>query len=484
MAERTEPNEPTLIHLSGPFRVTRGGRVIAGNELGSRKGRRLLQLLAARSGRAISVDEIAEVLWPDGAPPRFEQNVASLISRLRGVLGGTAVLGGRDGYRLGTDVEVDVDRAERLGTEARARLDASEPAVALAAANRALDLLHGEVLEAEPDAPWIDDARGAADHVRRSIRTTAWRAALVVGDVDAARAAAEEALGADALDEEAVRALMTAHHVAGNDAAALAAFDRLRETLAEELGADPSTGTRELHLAILRGDPDVPPGRPAADVERPGSADPGFVGRDREVAELSRSWVEAADRRPSFVLVVGEAGIGKSRLAREAVTLAAGTGGFVAEARCYEAERSLFLQPVADALRSVALTLPPDALRRAAGSEAGPLAIVVPEIAAILRPHDYRPADAAIERRRSFEAVRSFLVALGEQAPVLLYLDDLQNAGSSTLELLHFLGRRAANARLSVIATVRAEEGDDVLEHLGDVAGRLEVGPLPPEAVS
>ncbi len=484
MAERTEPNEPTLIHLCGPFRVTRGGRVIAGNELGSRKGRRLLQLLAARSGRATSVDEIAEVLWPDGPPPRFEQNVASLVSRLRAVMGGTTVVGGRDGYRLGPDVEVDVDRAERLGTEARARLQASEPAVALAAAHRALDLLHGEVLESEPDAAWIDDARAAADHARRSIRRTTWRAALDVGDVDAARAAAEEAVRADPLDEEAARALMSAHHAAGNDAGALAAFDQLRERLAEELGADPSNDTRDLHLAILRGDDaDVPEGRPPPEGERSGSADPGFVGRDREVAELSRAWVGAAARRPSFVLVVGEAGIGKSRLAREAVALAADTGGFVAEARCYEAERSLFLQPVADALRSVALTLPPDALRRAAGSEAGPLALVVPEIAAILRPHGYQPADAEIERRRSFEAVRSFLVALGEQAPVLLYLDDLQNAGSSTLELLHFLGRRAQNARLSILAAVRAEEGDDVLGQLGDVARRLDLGPLPPEAV-
>ncbi len=208
------------------------------------------------------------------------------------------------------------------------------------------------------------------------------------------------------------------------------------------------------------------------------------MGRSAETAELTAIWTDAAGRRPALVLLVGEAGIGKSRLAEEAVHLAASTGGVVARARCFEAERSLFLQPVADALRSVALALPPDDLRRAVGDEAGPLGVVVPEVAAILRPHGYQPADAGIERRRSFEAVRSFLVALGEQAPVLLFLDDLQNAGSSTVELLHFLARRIGGARVVILATVRIEEGEEALDQLRPVARVLEVGQLSPDAVA
>ncbi|HXJ65636.1 MAG TPA: AAA family ATPase [Actinomycetota bacterium] len=488
MVDRASPNEPTLIHLAGPFVVTSGGRSLGGRELGSRKGRVLLMLLAANRARAVPVDEIAEALWPDGPPGQFERNVATLVSRLRSVLGADAVAGGRDGYRLGAgSVDVDVEVAGRLAAEARARLATDEPALALAAANRAIDLLAGGVLDGEPDAGWADDVRAEAEHIRHDARRTAWRAAPAAGDPEAARAAAEAGVRADPLDEEAARALMQAHHAAGNDAAALAEFERLRTALGDELGVDPSAETADLHLAVLRGDehasPQSAPAPAGTAEEAPVSGDPGFVGRDREVADLAGAWTDAAERRSSFVLVTGEAGIGKSRLADEVVALATGTGGLVAAARCYEAERSLFLQPVADALRSVAMALPPDALRRAAGAEAGALAVVVPEIGAILRPHGYQPADAELERRRSFEAVRAFLVALGERAPVLLYLDDLQNAGSSTLELLHFLGRRTSRARLAVVATVRVEEGDDVLGQLGGVARRIDVGPLPRGAV-
>src|SRR4051794_6934751 len=86
VAERAMPNRATLIRLAGPFVVVHGTRTLAGPDLGSRKGRVLLMLLAVRRGRAVPVDEAAEALWPEGPPDRFEQNVASLVSRLRSVL--------------------------------------------------------------------------------------------------------------------------------------------------------------------------------------------------------------------------------------------------------------------------------------------------------------------------------------------------------------------------------------------------------------
>jgi DNA-binding SARP family transcriptional activator len=458
--------------------------------VGSRKGRQLLKLLAARRDRATPVDEVAEALWPGEPPARFEQNVASLVSRLRGVLGAGAIAGDRNGYRLGTGVDVDLEQASRLSVESASRLAQGEPALAVAAASRAVAMLSsGEALEGEPDAPWVDDVRTAAGRQLRDALRCEWRAALAAGDLETARASASVALEADPLDEQAVRALMTAHHRAGNDAAALQAYEALREALADELGADPSPETREVHLTVLRGgDPEAPDdsgsAAPASAAAAVAAGGPDFVGRDRELGELSDAWSGAADRRPSLVLLVGEAGIGKSRLAEELVRLAARTGGFVARARCFEAERSLFLQPVADAIRPVATGLPPDALRRVVGDQAGALGAVVPEVATILRPHGYQPADAEIERRRAFDAVRAFLVELGEVAPVLLFLDDLHNAGSSTLELLHFLARRASRARVLILATVRVEEGGDALEHLEGMGRRIEVGQLSPDDVS
>ena len=88
-----------------------------------------------------------------------------------------------------------------------------------------------------------------------------------------------------------------------------------------------------------------------------------------------------------------------------------------------------------------------------------------------------------MERRRAFEAVRAFLRGLAERNPVLVLVDDLQYAGQSTVELMHFLGRQPPGARLLVMATVRAENDAQIGAALAPVARRVEVGPLGPEAV-
>lgn len=156
----------------------------------------------------------------------------------------------------------------------------------------------------------------------------------------------------------------------------------------------------------------------------------------------------------------------------------------MAEARCYEAERSLFLQPLAEAVRMLALALPPERLADAAGEAAGTLAELVPDLGRILRPSPYERAVAELEYRRSLEAVASFLLGLARRQPLLLMLDDLHEAGSSTVEFLHLLVRRISGQRVLVVATVRSEEGTEVLEALRDSGRVLELGPLGEEAVA
>jgi tetratricopeptide (TPR) repeat protein len=208
------------------------------------------------------------------------------------------------------------------------------------------------------------------------------------------------------------------------------------------------------------------------------------VGREGELADLARAWEGAVGRQPRLVLVAGEAGIGKTRLVEAAAELASATGGLVVQARCYEAERSLFLQPVAEAVRAAALALPPDRLAAAAGEAAGTLAELVPELRRLLDLPGYERAPAELERRRSFEAVTAFLRGLAAQQPLLLTLDDFHQAGAATLELLHFVARRLAGDRVLVVATVRAEEGAESLAALADVGRVLELGPLPAAAVA
>ena len=109
---------------------------------------------------------------------------------------------------------------------------------------------------------------------------------------------------------------------------------------------------------------------------------------------------------------------------------------------------------------------------------------LLPEVAALLGPPPPGRGSLEIERRRAFEAVRALLRGLAERNPVLLLVDDLQYAGQSTVELLHFLGREPTGTRLLVVATVRAEHDAQVDAALAPVARRVELGPLDPDAVA
>ena len=156
-------------------------------------------------------------------------------------------------------------------------------------------------------------------------------------------------------------------------------------------------------------------------------------------------------------------------------------GGLVLQTRCYASERSLFLQPLVDAFAG-ALTVA--RLRELAGPRASALAGLVPELADLLGPADTERSSSEVERRRIFEAVTLVLRGSAAHRTTLLLLDDLHNAGLATVELLHYLARHAGGARLLVVATVRPEEGQHALDALAEVADRIDVGPLPADAVA
>ena len=470
------------VRLLGPFSVTRLERPLTGRELGSRKGRTLLKLLIVERPRTVSADRVAEVLWGE-SPDGRQRVVAQLVSRLRAALGKEALEGGPEGYRISPEwFEVDLDEAARFIEEAEGRA-ATEPALAAVAARAALEILQrGVVLEDEPYADWAEPARSETRDLLRRARRSGWSAALVSGDHESAIGFARSSTEDDELDEEAWRALMTAYHRSGRTATAIDVYDRLRTHLAEEMGVDPAPETQALHMLMLRNQPLPDLDAPAAPIET--TFDPSFVGRAEELEWLVSRWEEAARAATSFTLIVGEAGIGKTRLASEAAKVVRTTGGRVVQTRCYEAERSLFLQPLADVVRSLALTGNPDTLRELAGEWAPNLSALVPEIDLVLRPHSYQPSTPEIERRRTFEAIASLLQKTSVRTPLMLLLDDLHNAGSSTLEWLHFGFRRLTGARVMFLATLRADEGHEAETHLHDVGERLDVGPLPRDAVA
>ena len=465
------------VRLAGAFAVT-GGGVPDHAALGSRKARLLLALLASSRGRTVPTDRIVDVLWTGQRPRRPEREVATLVSRLRAALGSTVVLGTPAGYRLGEPpaVRVDLDEAALLLGECRSRLARGEAAVAAGAGRRACVLLgDGPALADVSEADWVVDLRAEHGALLRAARHVTAEASLRGGDVTAALETAQAAVRADRLDEPAHRLLMAAHQAGGELARALAVFERLRQALVEELGVDPAPETRAAHRAVLAEIP-LTPAVPAA-------AAPALAGRGVELSQLSGVWAAATSGRPALVLIAGEGGIGKTRLAGELAATVEATGGRVLAARCYTGERSLFLQPLVDALDSTLAALPAARLRTLVGPRAAALTGLWPGLADELgAPAEHGTPE--IQVRRAFEAVTAVLRGLAADRPTLLLLDDLHQAGLATVELLHYLARHAAPARLLVLGTLRTHEGADALDVLADVAQRLDLGPLPEEAVT
>jgi DNA-binding SARP family transcriptional activator/tetratricopeptide (TPR) repeat protein len=486
------------LRLAGAFAVIVDGTELSEREIGSRKSRTLLKALAASRPRLITSEQLAELLWDGSVPDGADRNIASLVSRLRAVLGAGIIRGGRSGYRLGDagDVSVDLDVAERLCDQAERSL-VRAPAVALAAAERAVGMLaDGPGLADEPYLAWADPVRDEVRQLQRRARLAAAEAGLATAEPALAARYAESAMAADSLDEAAYRWYMAATAAAGERAMALRAYADLRQHLAEQLGTDPTPQTRELHLAILREENTVPglTSSRAAVARRPRSATleesgqlppaaPVLVGRDSEMATLRAAWQRAADREPSLVLIVGEAGIGKTTLAEVLAAEVMSYGAMVLRARCYETERSLFLQPIVEAVTPVVSRMTGASLRELLGGYAPVAAALLPAAAEALGPAPPGSGSAQMARRRAFEAVAALLRGLADRSPVLLFVDDLHCAGQSTIELLHFLGRQLAGSQTLIVTTVRAEHVAEIGAALEPVATRLELWPLADGAV-
>ena len=212
-----------------------------------------------------------------------------------------------------------------------------------------------------------------------------------------------------------------------------------------------------------------------------------FVGRSTELEVLR---LAAADSRQRAVstFVVGDSGVGKSTLAREAIGRVGSASALVLSGRCYERELVPYkaLDGIVDALSHYLLELDPIRLERLLPARASILTRVFPVLARVpgFSALDATSKDDPLEQRaQAFLALRELFTALAEQGPVLLYIDDLQWADRDSHLLLSDLLREPASPKLCLIATARppAEGAPDriraLCEGLGD-ARRIELEPL------
>ena len=449
-------DRPIRVRLLGGFAVDG----VEEKALGTRKARVLLKRLAVATGRPVPADELTAAVWPDGAPKQPADQVSVLVSRLRGVLGAHRLPRSDAGYSLVADW-IDVVELEDRVAELEERLRSGEVASALAAAHAALALTWGELLP-EEDGDWVTAARPAVERLVARARLLAGEAALTAGEFGAARAAAQSVIEGDPYDEAALRLVMRADALAGRPGSALAAYATLRHRLSEDLGADPSPETEQLHTAIIRGEvatvSEVPPSPPA------------LVGRDREIDLLDGLLRRAAEGTAAAAVIEAEAGMGKSALLAAWISRAR-QSALIISGRCDELGADLPLQPIVDGLVTHLDGLGRDAANDLLGAEAGVLNALLGRATSVTRPAVTTIADMKAGRAMLFAALGEVLRRAAGDRALVLVVDDLHQAASGTAEFLAFCLRR--NPRVVVIATRRPESGPDLA-----TAQRLVLSPL------
>jgi tetratricopeptide (TPR) repeat protein len=420
--------------------------------LGSRKGRLALCVLALAGGQLVPADVLTDTLWGDAPPARPEDQLAVLISRLRSVLGRDRIQHRDRGYLLVCDW-LDASELAALTEEMDRRRGAGNVLGAAAAARVALSLLRGY---GPPEVPgeWARLRLAELDRLAGRARQVAATALLEAGDWMAAADAAAAAVAADGYDEASLRILLRAYVAGGRAAAALAAYARARERLADELGADPSPETAALYTAILRGELPAP-------VPVPARAPAGLVGRDGELAYLDTTAGRARDGSIEILVVDGEAGIGKTALLRAWATRRAAAGDTVLMASCGQLDRAMPLDALLSALSALLRRLGPDATADLLGQDAltlGSLLGVTPDPAGshpalILADSMLGPAVlyAALVR------VMARLAGRGPSGPLVVVIDDAHLAGQPLASWLAFARRE--NMPAVVVAAVRSGEG-------------------------
>ena len=183
-----------------------------------------------------------------------------------------------------------------------------------------------------------------------------------------------------------------------------------------------------------------------------------FVGRERELAELLAKLRAAAGGRGGIVLLLGEAGIGKTRLAQEFMTAARGQGAAVLAGRALEGEGQAPYGPWVEAIERYALDRDPDELRREMGFDAPYIARLVPVIRSrvldIAQPERLAPSD---ERLRVYGAVSRFCRTIAPR-PAVVFLDDLHWADRDTLGLMRYMARSLTESSVLLVCAYRDPE--------------------------
>jgi DNA-binding SARP family transcriptional activator len=490
------------LHLLGTPQVYKNGQEI---RLKRRKSRALLFYVAAHF-KPITREHLLALFWPDTERPAAQQILRTSLYGLRKEVEGVLFVQD-DRLSLAPEVEIDLRSFVHLLS-----------AAPLVRENlvKAMSIYRGELLEgfSLPDAPGFENwlAVERERYRRMAVRglVNLSRSDESEGNYKAAAARIDEALAFDPLQEDLQREYIRLLYLAGDRPAAIQRYDYLRRLLDEELGVPPMLETRRLYDSILNDTLVTAPGQ-SVSVELPApvrkkTLDPGstssitnsttsekipiskqtlskvdiqksaaslslsmkeenlpFVGRKAELGELRNLASQLPPENPArLVLVEGEPGIGKSRLAAEFIQ---SSQYLPVRGAAYELEQNIPYQPVIEALRS--LVNSPMWQEVQQRYQLQPVwreetARLLPEIAPHnLAAHPPSPANEA----RLWEGLHQFLLAVARVHPIIFFLDDLQWADASTLGLLGYMVRQAVGP-IMFLGTARTDQPRSALSGL------------------
>ena len=414
------------VTLLGRFAVTVGGVPVADASWKRRHAAAVVKVLALAPGRRLHREQVIDLVWPQDtiaeAVPKLHK-AAHFARRAIGVPDAVVLRGDQVILCPGGNVTVDAARFEDLARRALAAGDA-------AAAREALALYGGELLPADRYEEWAEARR---DELRQShldlLRLDGrWEA---VAELDPA-------------DERAHLALMRQHAANGDRHAALRQFERLDRTLRRELG--------------------VAPGREASALRDRLLAEPGvfsrhddpLIGRDLELSAADGALLDAAGGRSRTLIVVGEAGSGKSSLLTVVTARAAELGLAAGHGTAAPVEGAWPYAPVIEAL-CVLCRQDPALLARLPGRHRDE----------IDRARNGTPASWAGQsaHQRLFLAAAELVSLAAADRGLLLTIDDVHDADDASLRLLHYLARSAYDQRVCLVLTHRPAPMSQTLAH-------------------
>lgn len=447
---------PTLqVRFLGESQFIYDGEVVTG--LHTKRMRSLLGYLFLHAGQQLAATHLAFLYWPDSSEKQAKTNLRRLFYNLRQAFPESERFLSRQDHtvlwRTDAPYTLDVANFKDAIDAVRSPAIAKNDAETCAQLEAAIALYRGDLL---PDCydDWILPLR--EELRQRYLDAIEQLVELLEANGDYKRAIryADVALREDPLLERPYRVLMRLHSLNGDRARALRVYHVCASVLERELGVEPHAKTTALYQRLLHAD----------ESDRNDEAPKiGYVGENRQLVgrrnerkRLLAAWRAASRGETSFVLISGEAGIGKTRLAEELHHWVTQLGIDAAHTRTYPASTGLAYAPVIDWLRSAPLTSRLQSLEPIWLTE---LARLLPDLLTIhseIPPP--QPMAETWSQHRLFEALAR-VVFMGKQ-PLLLWIDDIQWCDGESLAWLQYLVQFDRRAPLLILGTMRNEEVD------------------------